>query len=196
MDGTELNPFQLMQRVADFLEAQKIPYRVVGSLASMAYGEPRFTNDVDILVALTSDKIPALCETFKPPDYYVSENAMHEAISRQSQFNLIHIPSGLQVDFIIARSNEYTRVEINRGKRLSVPGEFDAWFAGPEDIILNKLIYYKEGLSEKHLRDIASMFKLKAGSLDIGYIEHWVETLGVSTQWRIFQDFLRNRPQN
>lgn len=60
MAETELNPFQLMQRVADFLEAQHVPYRVVGSLASMAYGEPRFTNDVDILVALTLDKITVL----------------------------------------------------------------------------------------------------------------------------------------
>lgn len=196
MAETELNPFQLMQRVADFLETQHVPYRVVGSLASMAYGEPRFTNDVDILVALTLDKITVLCETFTPPDYYLSENAMREAISRQGQFNLIHIPSGLKVDFIIARSDEYTRVEINRGKRLSVPGEFDAWFAGPEDIILNKLIYYKEGLSEKHLRDIASMFRLKSGSLDIGYLEHWAEKLGVSTQWKLFQEFHRNRSQH
>lgn len=196
MAETELNPFQLMQRVADFLEAQHVPYRVVGSLASMAYGEPRFTNDVDILVALTRDKIPVLCETFTPPDYYLSENAMREAISRKGQFNLIHIPSGLKVDFIIARSDEYTRVEINRGKRLSVPGEFNAWFAGPEDIILNKLIYYKEGLSEKHLRDIASMFRLKSGSLDICYLEHWAEKLGVSTQWKLFQEFHQNRSQH
>lgn len=196
MDGTELNPFQLMQRVAEFLEAHHIPYRVVGSLASMAYGEPRFTNDVDMLVALTFDKIRVLCEAFTLPDYYLSENAMREAISRQSQFNLIHIPSGLKVDFIIARSDEYTRVEINRGKRLSVPDEFDAWFASPEDIILNKLIYYKEGLSEKHLRDIASMFKLKGDMLDIAYIEHWAETLCISSQWLMLQDFLRNRTTN
>jgi len=58
------------------------------------------------------------------------------------------------------------------------------------------LIYYKEGLSEKHLRDIASMFRLKSGSLDIGYLEHWAEKLGVSNQWKLFQEFHRNRSQH
>lgn len=38
-----------MQQVATFLEQHGIAYRVVGSFASMAYGEPRFTNDIDIL---------------------------------------------------------------------------------------------------------------------------------------------------
>lgn len=42
-----------MQRMADFFEREEILYRVVGSLASMAYGEPRFTNDIDIAAELT-----------------------------------------------------------------------------------------------------------------------------------------------
>ena len=49
MSARELQPYQLMQAVADVLEGQGVSYRVVGSMASMAYGEPRFTNDVDIL---------------------------------------------------------------------------------------------------------------------------------------------------
>jgi predicted nucleotidyltransferase len=63
----ELNPFQLMQRVAAFLESHGIRYRVVGSLASMAYGEPRFTNDIDILADLTPEHIGLFLEAFPPP---------------------------------------------------------------------------------------------------------------------------------
>ena len=69
MNPTELQPSELMQIAADFFESEGIHYRVVGSMASMAYGEPRFTNDVDIVAELTLDKVPAqtlaqtTCET-------------------------------------------------------------------------------------------------------------------------------------
>lgn len=49
MNSAELHPHELMQRMADYFQAEGIPYRVVGSLASMAYGEPRFPNDVDMV---------------------------------------------------------------------------------------------------------------------------------------------------
>lgn len=66
MNPTELEPHQLMQRLADFMEAHKIDYRIVGSMASMVYGEPRFTNDVDIVVELRTEHVPALCAAFAP----------------------------------------------------------------------------------------------------------------------------------
>lgn len=66
MNPTELEPHQLMQRLADFMEAHKIAYRIVGSMASMVYGEPRFTNDVDIVVELRTEHVPALCAAFAP----------------------------------------------------------------------------------------------------------------------------------
>ena len=57
MNPTELEPHQLMQRLADFMEAHEIAYYVVGSMASMVYGEPRFTNDVDIVVELRTEHV-------------------------------------------------------------------------------------------------------------------------------------------
>jgi hypothetical protein len=42
MNPTELQPSELMQIAADFFESEGIHYRVVGAMASMAYGEPRF----------------------------------------------------------------------------------------------------------------------------------------------------------
>ena len=62
MSKAELKPYELMQKVADFLERESVPYRIVGSMASMAYGEPRLTNDVGVLVDLPMAKVDALCE--------------------------------------------------------------------------------------------------------------------------------------
>lgn len=184
VSSSELNPFELMQRVAEFLEGQGIAYRVVGSLASMAYGEPRFTNDVDILADIGVEHVPPLCGAFPPPEYYLAEEAARDAIRNPGQFNIIHIPSGIKVDLIVVKQSEYARTELCRGRRLASPGEFDVWFAAAEDVILNKLLYFKESGSPKHFRDIASMLKVQGSNLDRQYIASWAPRLGVEAEWR------------
>lgn len=173
-----------MQLVAAFLERQGIPYRVVGSLASMAYGEPRFTNDIDILADVRQEHVAAFQEAFPAPEHYLSAAAMQAAIEQPGQFNILHIPSGLKVDMIVLKRDEYSRLEIQRGRRLTSPGEFDVWFAAPEDVILNKLLYYREGGSEKHLRDIASILVIQRDAIDRGYIAAWAARLDVQAEWQ------------
>lgn len=184
VSAAELNPFQLLQRVAEFLETHGIAYRVVGSLASMAYGEPRFTNDIDILADVRLEHCDVLMARFPPPDHYLSESAMRSAIVHYGQFNIIHIPSGIKVDMIVLKPDVYAQTEIRRGGRLTSPGEFDAWFASPEDVILNKLRYYHEGGSEKHLRDIASMLLVQGDAIDRDYITLWATELAVLSDWQ------------
>ena len=188
MNARDLQPYELMQVMADFLEGQGVSYRVVGSMASMAYAEPRFTNDVDILADLKLDGVAPLCVAFPPPDYYVSESAAREAILRKRQFNILHLPSGLKVDLIIPPDSEFARSELSRGRRLTSEGEFSVWFGSPEDVLLNKLIFYKCGGSEKHLRDVASMLKIQGDRIERTYIEQWVDRLGVRDEWQLVCD--------
>ena len=129
MNPTELQPSELMQIAADFFESEGIHYRVVGSMASMAYGEPRFTNDVDIVAELTLDKVPALCKAFAAPDFYVSEQTVRDAVQRRFQFNIIHPASGLKVDVIVPAITEFTQSEKTRIKRITSEGEYSVWFA-------------------------------------------------------------------
>lgn len=77
-----------MHLVAAFLEQQGIRYRVLGSLASMAYGEPRFTNDIDFLADIRLDHATAFLQAFPPPEHYLSEAAMRAAIKQPGQFSI------------------------------------------------------------------------------------------------------------
>ena len=185
MKPADLEPFELMQIMAMFFETHAIPYRVVGSLASMAFGEPRFTNDIDIAAELKMNHVQDLCRSFPAPEYYLSEPAARDAIRRKAQFNIIHPASGLKVDIFIPKDSEFARTESNRAIRLTSEGEYSAWFGSPEDIILNKLIYFREGGSEKHLRDIAGMMKLLQEKLDRAYIDSWSLKLGVCREWQL-----------
>jgi len=177
----------LLNIFAKFFESQQIPYRVVGSMASMAYGEPRMTIDVDMVADLQADNVPAMIAAFPDPEYYVSESAALEAIRRRSQFNVIHIPSGLKVDVIVPRKSEHSVSEQSRVRRLSDRSDFSAWYAAPEDVILNKLRYLKMsgGQSQKHIRDIGGMLKISGDQIDREYIETWAAKLNVLDEWQL-----------
>lgn len=48
---------ELLEKVVRVFEELEIPYLVTGSVASMAYGEPRLTNDIDIVAAVDKQHI-------------------------------------------------------------------------------------------------------------------------------------------
>ena len=52
--------YDLLARVIKAFEGLQIPYLVTGSIASMAYGEPRLTNDIDIVAGILETNIPGL----------------------------------------------------------------------------------------------------------------------------------------
>ena len=187
MPPTELKPHELMQKVADFCERESVPYRIVGSMASMAYGEPRFTNDIDVLVDLPVEKIETLCREFPSPDFFIAPHAVRQAILNRHQFNILHIPAGLKVDMILAADTEFDRRNLDTGQRLRCEGAYDALFASPENVILKKLVYYQEGGSEKHLRDIASMLAIQGDQIDQAYLDNWASELGVTEELHLIR---------
>ena len=188
-----MKQYELLQRAVDFLEREGVPYRIVGAMASMAYGEARFTNDVDILVDLKDSVVDALDLEFPAPDFYLSASTAREAIRRRRPFHIIHVPSGLKLDIFQRRDTEFSLVDITHGQRLKSEGRFDAWFASPENVILMKLRYYQEGVSEKHLRDIASMLLVQDTAIDREYIASWAQKLGVAQEWNMILDRLAER---
>lgn len=175
------------------LEFLNIPYFITGSIASMAYGEPRLTNDIDIVVDMKEEHIPRLKKWFPENDFYLSNSAALEAIHHRKQFNIIHGASGLKIDIIIHKKTPFDHSRFERIKRMKPTEEFDANFTSPEDIIIKKMDFYKEGESEKHLRDIAGIFKIYGKNLDTKYIEEWVNRLGLIDVWNIIEKKLKEK---
>ncbi len=62
--------------------------------------------------------------------------------------------------------------------------------SAPEDVILKKLEFFKEGGSDKHLRDIASMYKTTGSTMDLAYLDHRSLRIGVGAQWRMMKERL------
>lgn len=179
--------FELLQKVVEVFERLQIQYLVTGAIASVAYGEPRLTNDIDIVAAMREENISGLLEAFPSHDFYVSEEAMTDAIQHQGQFNIIHPSSGLKVDVIIRKDSEFDRSRFSRIRRIQPAEAYQANFASPEDVIIKKMESYKEGGSEKHLRDITGIIKISGETLDRDYIAYWAERLGLMEIWDAIQ---------
>ena len=176
--------FELLRIALATAESLQIPHMLVGSIASMRYGEPRLTLDIDIVVDLTSVTAELLCQAFPDPDYYVSLPAALEAVRLRKQFNVLHPKSGMKIDFMIARQDAWGKRQIERRRKVELyPGQ-DAYVAAPEDVILGKLLYYREGQSDKHLRDIAAMLQTSGDEIERGDVSAWAEKLGVLEIWQ------------
>jgi hypothetical protein len=178
----------LLLIVADLLEQLQIPYFVTGSMASIVYGEARFTNDIDIVIRIDARDGAALGRVFAQPDYYISEAAVDEAARRHTQFNVIHPASGWKIDFMVAGPDAFDASRFQRVQPVEVVEGRFVRFASPEDVILKKLVFFKEGGSDKHLRDIRGILKLSGQSIDNEYLAQWVSKLGVHAEWELVGD--------
>jgi len=174
---------ELLRQVTGILEWLGLRYFVTGSMATIFFGEPRFTNDIDIVVDLPAGRIAELCAAFPPPDFYLSEETVRRAVARRGQFNIIHPSSGLKVDVMVPADIPFNRSRFLRVKRVRPLPDFEATFSSAEDVILKKMEAYLEGGSEKHLRDITGVLKISGEHLDRSYIEEWGDRMGTTEVW-------------
>ena len=178
----------LLRFVARAIEGLGLRYFVTGSTVTIFYGEPRLTNDIDVVVDLPESRIEEFCRQFPQDEFYVSQGAAHDAVRRKAQFSIIHPASCLKVDVIVPAPDAFNQSRFARVRRVSVGEDLDACFASPEDAIIKKMEYYREGGSEKHLRDITGVLKACGEQIDMAYIAEWAERLGLIDVWQVIRE--------
>ncbi|HLE55790.1 MAG TPA: hypothetical protein VJB15_01770 [Rhodothermia bacterium] len=165
------------------MDRSAVPYMITGSLASSLYGEPRSTQDIDIVIDPETRSLEALLKQFPDDTHYVSKDAAFSALELRSQFNVIDLITGWKVDLIVRKDREFSRTEFGRRMREEAFG-LRVYVASPEDVILVKLEWAKAAGSERQIRDVAGILRLRQEDLDFEYIESWLEKLHVQEQWR------------
>ena len=175
------------------LHAAGIRYLIAGSVGSMRYSEPRLTLDIDIPMLVTPKNIPTLIASFTEPEYYCPPaDVIASEIARdcRSHFNLIHIPSGLKADLYPGnRDATFAWAWQNRLTEDTPQGPIH--IAPVEYIILWKMIFYKEGKSEKHLRDIQRILDIQPLLVHQEFLDENIKTHSLEATWLLFQKHLR-----
>ena len=178
-----MEPTELLRLVGEQLDRIGCPRFTTGSVAAMVYGEPRFTNDIDIVVRIGEREAREIAAAFEGDDWYVSAEAAVDAARVGGMFNIIHVPSGLKVDLIVAPGDAYDAERFARVRNIRMSDGRLEPFSAPEDVILKKLVFFREGASGKHLRDIAAMIEVQgADALDWEYLSLWAGRLGVESE--------------
>ncbi|MBI5507038.1 MAG: hypothetical protein HY899_19800 [Deltaproteobacteria bacterium] len=182
MLATDRNVFLIfVRRLGDL----GIRYIVTGSVASIAYGEARLTHDVDIVVEIPREDVGRLPAAFPADEFYLPPReviTIEVTRAQRGHFNIIHHETGFQADIYPCGHDPLSAWGLRNARTVVVEG-CEVRFASPEYVILRKLEYYREGGSEKHLRDIEGILAVSGDLVNVDEIETRAELLGVRPQW-------------
>jgi hypothetical protein len=168
------------------LEALGVPYMVTGSVASMLYGEPRLTLDLDLVIELEIGRAGELLASFPEAEFYRPPlEVVRLECSRDARghFNLIHHGTGMKADVYPVARDPLHRWGLAHRRRI-VFGSGQISLAPPEYVILRKLEFWREGGSDKHLRDIRAMLATDL-PLDRPFLDEQLRRRGLDDAWRI-----------
>lgn len=176
-------PIEVSVEVARMLEGLGIEYLVGGSFASSLHGHPRSTQDIDFVADLKPEHVTPLVAALHRR-FYFDEPAIREAVSRGSSFNVIHLRTLFKVDVFVAGNDVATRRELMRRQAytLDIDPPEDIIVASPEDIIVQKLHWYRLGdhVSERQWLDALSVLEVRGSELDHDYMRDLATDMGVS----------------
>lgn len=158
-------------------------YFVGGSVASSLQGEPRATNDIDMVVAMLGYRVPAFASKLGS-DFEVDQAMLREALSRGGSANIFYLPMVTKVDIFGLGDLLYDEIEFARRRRVRVrtSGE-ELWVKSPEDTILRKLLWYRAGgeVSEKQWRDVVEVIRIRGPQLEDAHLDTWASRLDLVT---------------
>ncbi len=186
-----MDQVDLFRIFTEKLEQADIDYMATGSVASMIYGIPRFTHDLDLIIHLPKEQIASIVSAFPLDSFYAPpEEIIRIEVHRahRGHFNIIHHESGLKADIYLHVSDPLQKWGLVNKKRINLSDKNGIWVAPPEYVIVRKLEYYREGHSDKHLHDIGGMLEISGDAIDINIIEKWVAHLGLQHQWKQVQE--------
>lgn len=159
------------------LERLSIPYMIVGSFASTAWGRPRTTHDTDVVLAADAAAARSLRAALEP-DYFLREQGLRDAVERRTMVNAIHQQPVWKFDLIFLADDPFQRRQFER--RMVVPFKGSTVrVASPEDTILSKLLWSRKSESERQFRDALEVYEMQEATLDRAYLREWADRIGV-----------------
>lgn len=174
---------QVTLQVTSVFDDLEISYVIGGSMASIIHGMLRTTMDVDIVADLLPEQVAPFVAQLKDT-FYIDEAVVHQAIQRRSSFNLIHLTTMFKVDIFLPKDRAFDRQQIARRIAEPIGPDEDAqiWVLTPEDVVLAKLDWFRLGgeVSERQWRDILGVLKTQQTTIDLTYLKHWAQNLGVA----------------
>jgi hypothetical protein len=182
--------------VIEALDAAHVPYLLGGALAAAVWGEPRSTMDVDLVIALEAECVPALSAELECRAILIPADIMLDQLLEQRGDVAIvgyHVRAGFKVElFPLRPGDELRTAALARRQRVELdPPLGGIYVHSPEDLILYKLQYFNLSAQTKHARDILGILLALGPNLDYAYLNPWISRLGLRPTWQHLLDQAR-----
>ena len=193
MNDQPLDITDFLKLILESLELAGVEYLIGGAIAEWAWGEPRATQDLDIVIDLPIEAVGRFSKELEKRNMLVPVNIILDAMMEDRAdipLNAIHRHSGFKADLYLMRDGDELRQSAFQ-RRVMVdygPPIGKVFVHSPEDLILYKLMYLGLSGQPKHARDIAAILRAKKNQVDFEYIEEWVTRLGLGSVWKEMED--------
>ncbi len=182
-----------LKLMLETLKSAEVDYLIGGAIAEWAWGEPRATQDLDLVINLPIKSIVKFSKELEKRDMLVPADIILDALAEDRAdipLNAIHMYSGLKADLYLMRDDDALRQSAFQRRALVDYGPpiGKVYVHSPEDLILYKLLYLGLSGQSKHARDIAAILRARKNRIDFGYIEAWVKKLGLVSVWKEMLD--------
>ena len=192
-ENRPLDITEFLKLLLDCLQTTRVEYMIGGAIAEWAWGEPRATQDIDIVIDLPVESIGRFSKELEKRDMLVPADIILDAMIEDRAdipLNAIHMHSGLKADLYLMREGDALRQSAFK-RRVLVdygPPIGEVYVHSPEDLILYKLLYLGLSGQPKHARDIAAILHARKSKMDFEYIAEWVARLGLGSIWNELLD--------
>ncbi len=166
---------EFLKSVVENLQQAGIDYVICGSIAASFYGVERSTQDADIIIDPTEEQLTNFLKLLGDT-YYVSSDAVFEALKQSTMFNIIDVENAWKADLIIRKKTDFYTEEFYRKRKEKLLGK-DLYILSPEDTILSKLEWAKNSHSEQQFRDALEVAIIQWSNLEWDYLHNWAEKL-------------------
>lgn len=179
---------EFVRLVIAAIEAAGVTYLIGGAVAAWAWGEPRATLDLDLVVDVPLETVDRLSKELEKRGMLVpAEIILDNILESRSDLPIsaIHMHSGYKADLYPLREGDELRTSaLQRRQKIDMGEPFgELYLHSPEDLIIYKLCFYSLSQQTKHLRDITSIVMTLGDELDFDYIENWAIKKGLTSLW-------------
>lgn len=171
---------EVLLDVTGKLETAGISYMISGSIAGNIYAEPRFTNDIDVVIQISKDKKAQITDLFAK-EYYISDIAIDDAFATTGMFNIIQNKWVIKCALILLKRDAFSQSAFGRRAKERIKGK-ELYFMSAEDLILQKLLWQRDMPSDVQIQDIRKIISAHSTVLDRNYLVKWAQELSVSAE--------------
>ena len=163
-------------KMIEVLEACEIPYILVGSYSTSAYGIPRLTQDADFVIELGETSITELARRLAP-SIQIGPQMSSETVTMTRRYIAEVVGTAFTIELFLLKDEPHSQERFRR-RQLVRTLDREVWLPTPEDVIVTKLHWALLANRSKDRDDARDVIAVQGDRIDWDYVHRWCEEHG------------------